>query len=91
MIRTYGDKATAAIANRLYVKGLQEDMQSRAASKLDQINAAERIDDLRIPPSNRLEKLEGANKWSIRVNRQWRITFDWRGGNAFAVLIEDYH
>lgn len=57
------------------------------------LDAAERIEDLRIPPANRLEKLKGdrAGQHSIRINRQWRICFVWRGGDAHNVEIVDYH
>jgi proteic killer suppression protein len=57
------------------------------------LNAALRIDDLRVPPSNRLEKLKGdrAEQWSIAINMQWRICFRWEAGNAYEVEIVDYH
>ena len=57
------------------------------------LNAATRIDDLLVPPSNRLEKLKGdrAGQWSIAVNMQWRICFRWETGNAYEVEIVDYH
>lgn len=60
---------------------------------LDQINAAPTLDILRIPPSNRLEKLKGdwAGFWSMRINDQWRIVFRWQGQNAFDVQVTDYH
>jgi len=61
--------------------------------KLNAIDAAVRLDDLRLPPSNRLEALRGERKgqWSIRINDQWRICFEWLGGNAEKVEIVDYH
>jgi proteic killer suppression protein len=61
--------------------------------KLVHIHAAKIIEDLRIPPGNRLEKLSGDRKdhWSIRINDQWRIIFKWENGNAFEVEIIDYH
>ena len=61
--------------------------------KLGLVDAAEKLEDLRIPPGNRLEKLKGrrAGQHSIRVNDQWRICFNWRGGNAYDVEIVDYH
>lgn len=91
VITSFRDKATAAVFKGFMVKGLQQDMQVRAHARLAQIDAAERIDDLRLPPSNRLEKLGGSARWSIRINRQWRITFTWKDGNASNVAIEDYH
>ena len=61
--------------------------------KLGLVDAAEKLEDLRSPPGNRLEKLKGsrAGQHSIRVNDQWRICFNWRGGNAYDVEIVDYH
>jgi proteic killer suppression protein len=64
-----------------------------ARRKLEQLHIAGRIDDLRIPPNNRLEALKGDRKgqYSIRINDQWRVCFTWRGGDAEAVEIVDYH
>jgi proteic killer suppression protein len=64
-----------------------------AERKLQMLNRAIRIDDLRIPPNNRLEALKGGRKgqWSIRVNGQWRLCFVWRDGHAWDVEIVDYH
>ena len=61
--------------------------------RLNAIDAAVQLEDLRLPPSNRLETLKGERKgqWSIRINEQWRICFEWRGGNAEQVEIVDYH
>ena len=61
--------------------------------KLNAIDAADKIEDLRLPPSNRLKALKGKRKgqWSIRINAQWRICFEWRNGNAERVEIVDYH
>lgn len=61
--------------------------------KLAMLNRAGRIDDLRVPPNNRLEKLKGkrAGQWSIRVNGQWRVCFRWHAANAYDVEIVDYH
>jgi proteic killer suppression protein len=61
--------------------------------KLGLVDAAERLEDLRVPPGNRLEKLKGrrAGQHSIRVNDQWRICFHWKDGNAYDVEIVDYH
>lgn len=65
----------------------------RAYRKLLLIDAAEKLDDLRIPPENRLEKLSGdlSGKYSIRINEQWRILFRWKDNNAYEVEIIDYH
>ena len=68
-------------------------MQRIALRKLRQLDAAVTLEDLRVPPGNRLERLRGdrAGEWSIRVNDQWRICFRWTGGDAYDVQIVDYH
>ena len=68
-------------------------MQRVALRKLRMLNRAINLDDLRIPPANRLEKLTGdrAGQWSIRINNQWRLCFHWKAGDAFDVEIVDYH
>ena len=68
-------------------------LRKNTLRKLIMLDAAEILDDLRIPPGNRLEKLTGERigQHSIRINNQWRICFRWRGGNAFEVEIVDYH
>jgi len=72
---------------------LPREILKRAAMRLEQLNAATRIEDLRLPPSNRLEALKGARrgKYSIRVNDQWRLCFGFAAGDAFDVEIVDYH
>lgn len=93
MIQTFGDGDT----ERFYAAGksrrLPSDIRKRAAMRLMQLNAATRLDDLRMPPSNRLEQLRGdrAGMWSIRINDQWRICFRFKNGDAFDVEIVDYH
>jgi proteic killer suppression protein len=69
------------------------DLLKRAAMRLNQLNAATRIDDLQLPPSNHLEALSGDRKgqWSIRINQQWRLCFRFENGDAFDVEIVDYH
>jgi proteic killer suppression protein len=69
------------------------DIQNVARRKLRMIDAAASINDLRVPPGNRLEALQGERKgqYSIRINDQWRICFEWREGNAYGVEIVDYH
>jgi len=61
--------------------------------KLGIVDAAEQLEELRVPPGNRLEKLKGARagQYSLRINDQWRICFRWKDGNAYAVEIVDYH
>ena len=93
MIRSFADKRTAAIFEGLAVRGLPHQIQPRARAKLMAIDAAGRLDDLRVPPGNRLESLarDRAGQHSIRVNDQWRICFAWRDGDAWDVEIVDYH
>jgi proteic killer suppression protein len=72
---------------------LPHDIQRKARVKLEILDAAERLEDLRIPPSNRLEKLSGdrQGQYSIRINDQWRICFEWGDGDAYNVEVVDYH
>jgi proteic killer suppression protein len=79
--------------NREFSRKLPQDIQRVARRKLEILDAAEVLQDLRIPPSNRLEKLSGDRKGqhSIRINDQWRICFEWRRGDAYNVEIADYH
>ena len=74
-------------------KKFPPNIQQVALRKLRMLHRAISIADLRIPPANRLEKLKGnrTGLWSIRINDQWRICFDWRNGDAFEVEIVDYH
>ena len=93
MIRTYRDKETRRVFSRLSSKKLPPDIQRVGLRKLLILDAAESLDDLQVPPGNRLEKLAGerAGQHSIRINRQWRICFVWRDGDAWDVEIADYH
>lgn len=93
MIRSFADKQTAAIFAGHRVTALPPHVQEVARRKLKAIDAAKAIDDLRVPPGNRLEKLSGGRKgqWSIRVNDQWRVCFGWDDGDADDVQITDYH
>lgn len=93
MIRTFADKRTAALFTGMEVRKVPREIQQRAAEKLAILHAAATVDDLRIPPGNRLEKLAGdrLGQWSIRVNSQWRICFSFENGDAFDVEIVDYH
>lgn len=93
MIRSFVDKATAAVFAGHAVRSLPSQLQSRARAKLLMIDAAGRLDDLRSPPGNRLEALRGdrRGRYSIRINDQWRICFAWRNGEAWQVEIADYH
>ncbi|MEX0772364.1 MAG: type II toxin-antitoxin system RelE/ParE family toxin [Balneolales bacterium] len=93
MIKSFGDKETGKIWQGLRSKKLPEEIQQKARRKLRMINNAQRISDLRIPPANHLEKLSGDQKgfFSIRINQQWRIIFNWHSEHAFDVQIVDYH
>ncbi|MBM3554689.1 MAG: type II toxin-antitoxin system RelE/ParE family toxin [Alphaproteobacteria bacterium] len=93
MIRSFADKRTAAIFAGHVVRDLPHQIQQRARAKLLAVDAAAGLDDLRVPPGNRLEALHGdrQGQHSIRVNQQWRICFRWRDGEAWDVAIVDYH
>jgi proteic killer suppression protein len=93
MIKSFKSKETAAIFNRDYTPKLPPDIQRTALRKLWMLDAAQCVQDLRVPPANRLEKLKGVRRgqYSIRINDQWRICFLWRGGDAYEVEIVDYH
>lgn len=93
MIKTFKDAETQKIYQRERSRKLPVDIQQVALRKLRMINNAININDLRVPPANRLEKLSGnrEGQYSIRINDQWRVCFDWRGSDAFNVEIADYH
>jgi toxin HigB-1 len=93
MIKSFNCEETAGIYEGRRSRRLPGDIQSVALRKLQMINAAHRIDDLRVPPGNRLESLVGnrEGQWSVRINDQWRICFRWDGGHATDVEITDYH
>jgi proteic killer suppression protein len=93
MIKSFRDKETAKIFQRQRSRKLPQDIQQVALRKLRMLNNSRSLQDLRVPPSNRLEKLTGdrAGQYSIRINDQWRICFDWRDGDAYEVEIVDYH
>ena len=96
MIVGFGEKATEDLYNGITsarTRRIPSDIRQRALDRLTALNAAARLDDLRSPPSNRLEQLRGdlAGFWSIRVNDQWRIIFKWTDGQASEVSLTDYH
>lgn len=93
MIRSFRDRKTEDVFRRERVRVLHPDVQRLAQRKLVMLDAAESLQDLRLPPGNRLERLSGdrAGQHSIRVNDQWRICFHWRDGDAHDVEIVDYH
>lgn len=93
MIVSFKNKETKSIWKGLVSKKLPFEIQNTARRKLRMINNSVDITDLRIPPANRLEKLTGnlENFYSIRINNQWRVVFQWENGNAYNVEIVDYH
>lgn len=93
MIKSFKSKETEKIYIREVSGKLPKDVQHIALRKLRMINNAKNLNDLRIPPANRLEKLIGDRKGqhSIRINDQWRICFIWQEGDAYEVEITDYH
>ena len=93
VIRSTRGKETEAIWDGTYVKSLDRNLQRASLRKLEAVHAAEPLNDLRVPPGNRLEQLEGDRKGqhSVRVNDQWRICFKWNDGAADDVELVDYH
>ncbi|WP_432415623.1 type II toxin-antitoxin system RelE/ParE family toxin [Chromohalobacter israelensis] len=93
MIKNFKEKQAETIAACKVARKLPHDMQRTALKKLRQLDAAAQLDDLRIPPGNRLEALQGnrEGQYSIRINDQWRICFRFESGNAHDVEITDYH
>ena len=93
MILTFGDKDTESIWNGIRVKNLPLEIQNVGRRKLRMLNNSQTITDLRIPPSNRLEKLSGNldGFYNIRINNQWRIIFQWIEGQSEQVKIGDCH
>lgn len=93
MIISFGSKETEKIWNGIRVKKMPIEIQNVGRRKLRMLNNSQDIADLRIPPSNRLEKLTvKLNEfYSIRINKQWRIIFQWDNGNAREIEIIDYH
>lgn len=91
MIISFGSKDTEKIWNGERIRKTPIEIQQIGRRKLRMINNSQNKSDLSIPPSNRLEKLEGSAFYSIRINNQWRITFRWIDNNAHHVEIIDYH
>lgn len=93
MIKTFGDKETEKVWNGKFSSKLPNEIQPIARRKLRMLNNSQTINDMRVPPANRLEKLKGNLKdfYSIRINKQWRIIFKWINKNVEQVKIEDYH
>jgi len=93
MIRGFADRNTARLFGRETVRRFPAALQRTMLRKLVAVDAAETLDDLRVPPGNRLEKLTGdrTGQYSIRVNGQWRVCFRWHDGDAYDVELVDYH
>ena len=93
MIQSFADRETELVWQGIRSRRLPEDVQKIGLRKLLYLNRAVVISDLREPPGNRLEQLRGkrAGQWSIRINDQWRICFNWVDGEARNVEIVDYH
>ena len=93
VIRSFKNKETEAVFQGEHVKGLDGRIQQRAREKLRYLDSADDLRDLMVPPSNQLEALKGTRKgqYSIRINRQWRVCFTWKDGDASDVEIVDYH
>ncbi len=93
MIRSFGSKDAERIWHEQYAKRVDRAVQRVTLRKLELIHAAKDVDDLRVPPGNRLERLVGDRRGqhSIRVDAQWRLCFVWRDGGAEDVELVDYH
>ena len=93
MIRSFKDKEAERIFSRQRSRKLPDELQRPALRKLRMLNRAMNLNDLRVPPANRLEKLKGnrTGQYSIRINDQWRICFKWHDNDAFDIEIVDYH
>ncbi len=93
MIKDFKDKQTELVWDGIASKRLPQTIQTVARRKLRMLNNAATLNDLRMPPANRLERLRGsrAGQYSIRINEQWRICFIWKDRDAYQVEIVDYH
>ncbi len=93
VIKSFKDEETHKIYLRQRSRKFPPDIQQTALRKLRMLNNAQDLNDLRVPPANRLERLTGDRKgqYSIRINDQWRVCFEWTEGNASNVEIADYH
>ncbi len=93
MIRTFKDREAEKIFKREFSRKIPPDIQQIALRKLRMLNRSINLNDLKVPPANRLEKLKGsrAGQYSIRINDQWRICFEWHQNESFKVEIVDYH
>lgn len=92
MIRSFADPETEQVFNRRHSRRYAA-FERIAFRKLRQVHRVSRLEELSVPPGNRLEPLRGdrEGQWSLRINEQWRICFEWRNGDAYQVEIVDYH
>jgi proteic killer suppression protein len=93
VIKTFGNKETEKLFQRERSRSFPPEIIRKARLKLEILDAAEKLDDLKVPPGNKLEKLSGdrEGQHSVRVNRQWRICFRWKNGDSYDVEMVDYH
>jgi len=93
VIQSFRDRETKKIFDGEYSNKFPREIQLRARRKIDSLDFADRLNDLRVPPSNHLEQLNGDRKgqWSIRVNNKYRICFEWKGNFAQNIELVDYH
>ncbi|MCA9981597.1 MAG: type II toxin-antitoxin system RelE/ParE family toxin [Anaerolineales bacterium] len=93
MIKSFRDGKTEDIFRGRRVRRLDSKLAEKARRRLELLNAAVRLEDMYFPPSNQLHALQGfqPTRYAVRVNQQWRITFEWHEGDAFDVYFEDYH
>jgi proteic killer suppression protein len=93
VIRSFKDPETEKVFYRYFSKKLPPDIQMAAYRKLAMLHSARKLLDLRSPPGNHLESLKGdrSGQWSIRINDQWRVCFEWEDDGAYNVEITDYH
>ena len=93
MIKGFADKETERLFRGRKSRAVPAQIRERALAKLLVLDAATEVEELRVPPGNRLEKLRGerAGQWFIRINQQYRICFSFEGGDAYDVEITDYH
>ncbi|MBF0277349.1 MAG: type II toxin-antitoxin system RelE/ParE family toxin [SAR324 cluster bacterium] len=93
MIKSFKDKTSENIFYSKRIKGISQQLVKKAKRRLDFLHDAVDLNDMCFPPSNKFHSLEGFNptRYAISVDKQWRITFLWQEGNAYEVLLEDYH
>lgn len=93
MIKSFADRETERLFRGRKLRAVPTQIRERALAKLLTLNAVDDVEELRVPPGNRLEKLRGEREgqWSIRINQQYRICFAFEGGDAYEVEVTDYH